>query len=113
MNITREKVHSFGYNYESAFFQIYQSVLRDVEKVSSYMVGRNSSAGIVTCYGLNGSGIEYRWGQNFSHLSRPVLGPTQPIIQWTQGLFPRTKRPRCCFNHLPPSSAEVKERVEL
>ena len=27
--------------------------------------------------------------------------------------FPGVKRPECSFNHAPPSSAEVKERVEL
>jgi len=29
------------------------------------------------------------------------------------GPFPGVKRPGCGFDHLPPSSAEVKERVEL
>jgi hypothetical protein len=38
-----------------------------------------SSVGIATRYGLNGPGIESRWGgRNFPHLSRPALGPTQP-----------------------------------
>jgi len=45
-----------------------------------------SSVGIVTGYGLDGSGIESRCGRDFLHLSRPALGPTQPPVQWVQGL---------------------------
>jgi hypothetical protein len=48
--------------------------------------GRDSSVGIATRYGLDGPGIESRWGRDFSHTSRPTLGPTQPPIQWVPGL---------------------------
>jgi hypothetical protein len=42
--------------------------------------------------------------------SRPVLGPTQPPIQWVSGaLSPEIKRPGREINHSPPSSAEVKK----
>jgi hypothetical protein len=42
--------------------------------------------GIATDYGLNGPGIESRWRRDFSHTSRPALGPTQPPIQWVLGI---------------------------
>jgi len=44
-----------------------------------------SVLGMGICYGLDGAEIEYRWGRNFPHPSRPVLGLTQSHIQWVQG----------------------------
>ena len=43
---------------------------------------RDGSVVIVTRYGLDGLGIESRWGRDFQHPSIPALGPTQPPIQW-------------------------------
>jgi hypothetical protein len=38
-------------------------------------MGRYSSVGIATRYGLDCAGIDSRRGRNFPHPSRPVLGP--------------------------------------
>ena len=40
------------------------------------LVDRDTLVGITTGYGLDGPGIESRWGRDFPHLSRPALGPT-------------------------------------
>jgi hypothetical protein len=54
-------------------------------------MGRDSSVGIAARYGLDGPGIEFRWGRDFPHPSRPALRPTQHPIQWVPGLFPGGK----------------------
>jgi hypothetical protein len=44
-----------------------------------------------------------------STLSRPVLGSTQPPIQWVPGaLSPGIKQPGLEADHSPPTIAEIK-----
>ena len=78
-------------------------------------MGRDSSVGIATHYGLDGPGIESqcRGGARFSV---PVQTgrkshPTSYIMG--AGSFPGVKRPGRGVDNPPPYRAEVKERVEL
>jgi hypothetical protein len=63
-------------------------------------LGWDSSVRIATRYGLDGPGIEFRWGQVFSY----TMGT---------GYFLGVKRPGRGLGHSPLSIAEVKERGEL
>ena len=80
-----------------------------VEKCNNidYTSGPGSSVGIATGYGLDGPGIESRWGRDFPNLSRLSLGPTQPPVQWASGLSWCKERPRRDADPSPPSSAVV------
>jgi len=71
------------------------------------------SVGIATRHGLEGPGIESRWGARFS---APVqTGPEAHSASYTMGTgsFPGVKRPGRGVDRPPLSSAHVKERVEL
>ena len=52
--------------------------------------------------GLDDPGFQSRQGQGgflFSKASRPSMGPTQPPVQWIQGVFPGVKRPGRQVDH--------------
>jgi hypothetical protein len=55
--------------------------------------GRDISVGIATCYGLDGSGFEPRWGKKFcvrhTHSDRP-WSPA-PAVQWVPSFIPGFK----------------------
>jgi hypothetical protein len=58
--------------------------------------------------------IMFAFSGNFTTASRTALEPTQPPIHWVSRVFYLgVKRPGCEADHSPPSSAEVKECMEL
>jgi hypothetical protein len=61
---------------------------------------------------VEGQGTESPWGRDFSHASRPALGPTQPPVQWVPGLSRRySGRGVMLTTH--PFWCRGYERVEL
>ena len=62
------------------------SVLNVFGQPCQHLHGPGSSVGVATRYGLDGPGIESRWGRDFLYPSRPALGPSQPPIHWVPGL---------------------------
>ena len=71
-------------------------------------MGQDSSVATATGYGLDGPEIESRWGRDY----RP-WGPPSLLYSGYLVYFPGIKRPGRGVNHLPPSSAEVKEKLEV
>jgi len=63
--------------------KVFQCFLSELQ---FWVVGQDSIFGIATCFGLDGPGIESRWGRDFLHTSRLALAPTQPPVQWVPGL---------------------------
>ena len=51
-------------------------------------VGRDSSVGIATRFGLFGPGMKFRRGRDFPHPSGHTLGRTQRPVQRVPALFP-------------------------
>ena len=80
------------------------------EKLNFYQefkfVDRDSLADIAAHYGVDGPGIKSRWGTRFFAPVQTGPGPNQVF-------FPEIKRLGRGADHPPPSSAEIKERVEL
>ena len=72
----------------------------------AYAVGRDSSVGKATGYGLDGPGVESRWGRDFP---QPSLGPTQSPIRWVPGLFSGVKRPGRGVDYPPHLSPRLKK----
>jgi hypothetical protein len=56
-------------------------------KVKVKFLGRNSVVALVDGYGLDGPGIDFRWGRDFPHPPIPSLEPTQSPAQWLPNLL--------------------------
>jgi len=66
---------------------------------------------VINCYWMHGPWIESRWRHDFSRLSRPALGTTQPPIQWVLGLSRGQSGQGVALNSHPYPAPRLK-RVE-
>ena len=84
--------------------EVSASVLRFYSFValSDVGMGRDSSVGIATDYGLDGPGIESRWGQDF-----PPWGPPSLLYNGYRVFSGGKERPGRDAYPSPPSSAVV------
>jgi hypothetical protein len=73
----------------------------------------DSSVGIATRYGLDDPGIESWWGRDFSVLVQTGPAGQPASYSLDTGYFWGVKRTGRRVDYPPPSSAEVKRRVEL
>ena len=85
--------------------EIFTSALR-------YNVGRGTSVGIATCYGLDGLGLNPGGGEIFTPM-QTCSGTHSASYAVGTGSFPGVKRPGRGVDYPPLSTAEVKGRLEL
>jgi hypothetical protein len=77
-------------------------------------VCRDSSVGRATRYGLDGPGVESRWGGGEIFRTCPDRPWGHPNLLYNgYRVFPGVKRPGRGVDNPPTSSAVVKETVEL
>jgi hypothetical protein len=76
-------------------------------------VGHDSSVVIATRYGLDGPGIESRWGGEIFRTRPDRLWDPPSLMYNGYRVFPGGKVAGGGVDHPTQSSAEVKERVEL
>jgi hypothetical protein len=98
----------------------YTPVLHNIElfvfvlfKEGTEFLYTRGADGIATCYGLDGPGIEFRWGQDFLHSLRPAPGAHPASYTLDTGPFPWVKWPARGADRPPQSSAQVEGRVKL
>jgi len=77
--------------------------------VYSTHVGRDSSNGIPICYGLDGRGIESRWGWDFPRPSRRTLRPTEGAFRGSNPPPPKFRRP----SKIVPNSTRLWKMLKI
>ena len=73
----------------------------------------DNSVGTVTCYGLDGMGIESRWGVRFSTRVQTSSEAHPASYTMGTGSFLGVKWMGHSIDQPPPSSTGVNERVQL
>jgi len=73
----------------------------------------DSSVGTATLYGMYGPRIESRWEAGFYAPVQTGPGANPASCTMGTGFFPGVQRPGRGVDNPIPSSAEVKERVQL
>ena len=76
-------------------------------------MGRDSSVGIATRYGLVVPGIESQCEARFSAPVQTYRGAHPATYTMRTGSLPGVKRPGRGVDQPPPSTAEVKKRVQF
>jgi hypothetical protein len=96
------------------YIRAYRVIIEIRDKDPLPLKKRDSAVGIATAYGLDGPEIESQWGGEIfrTRSNRPWRPPNLLYNEYRVSL-PEVKRPRRSVDDPPPSSAEVKERVEL
>jgi hypothetical protein len=88
---------------------VYVLFSSDFPTVNVCGMGRDSSVGIATRYGLGGPRIESRWGARFS--TSVQTDPGVHPVSYTMGNedFPGVKRPERVVNHPPHLAPRLKK----
>ena len=73
------------------------------------IVGRDSSVVIATGYGLDGPGIESRWGARFTAPVQTAPGAHRASYTMGTGSFPRVKRPGRGVDNPPPLAPRLRK----
>jgi len=74
---------------------------------------RDRVVNVVTHYGLNSLGTESRWGKTSHTHPDQSWDPPRLLHKGFQGFPEKVKRPKPGVDHPSPSSAKVKESVEI
>ena len=85
---------------------VFNNTLNNVQ-LHLYFGGSDSSVGIATRYGLDGPGIESRWGARFSAPVQTDPGAHPTSCTMGTGFFSGVKRPGRGVDHPPPSSVPM------
>jgi hypothetical protein len=88
---------------------LFRSHRNKISCVTYDKVGRDSSVGIATGYGLDGPGIESRWGEIFRNRPDRAWGPPSLLYNGDRVSVPGVKRPGCGVDHPPHLAPRFKK----